>query len=101
MESYENKVLPEKGPMAEYQYWQDCETGLTMLVEQLKMPIVKRILVLLEQAFSPIASSFRSCQTELWKRYVEARDSNKFIQTLLRYFKVKILKAIHFNILKC
>jgi len=90
MESYESKVSPEKGPIAEYQYWQDCETRLTMLVEQVKMPIVKRILALLEQALSPIASTFHFYQTELWKRYVEARDNNKFIQTLLRYFKVKI-----------
>lgn len=59
-----------------------------MLVEQLKMPIVKRILALLEQALSPITSSFHYYQTELWKHYVEARDNNKFIQTLLRYFKV-------------
>lgn len=90
MESYESKVLLGKGPIAVHQYWQDCETGLTMLVEQLKMPIVKRILALLEQAISPIASNFHYFQTELWKHYVEARDNNKFIQTLLRYFKVKI-----------
>jgi len=90
MESYESKIPPGKGPIAEYQYWEDCETGLTMLVEQVKMPIVKRILALLEQALSSIASSFHFYQTELWKRYVEARDNNKFVQTLLRYFKVKI-----------
>ncbi|KYN03638.1 Dynein heavy chain 10, axonemal, partial [Cyphomyrmex costatus] len=88
MESYENKVLIGKGPIAVHQYWQDCETGLTMLVEQLKMSIVKRILALLEQAISPIASSFHVFQTELWKHYVKARDNNKFIQTLLRYFKL-------------
>ncbi|KYQ51703.1 Dynein heavy chain 10, axonemal [Trachymyrmex zeteki] len=88
MESYESKVLLGKGPIAVHQYWQDCETGLTMLVEQLKMPIVKRILALLEQAISPIASNFHYFQTELWKHYVEARDNNKFIQTLLRYFKL-------------
>lgn len=88
MESYINKAIPEKGPIAVYQYWQDCETGFTMLVEQLKMPVVKRILALLEQIRSPIASSFQFFQTELWKHYIEARDNNKFIQTLMRYFKV-------------
>lgn len=68
-----------------------------MLVEQLKMPIVKRILDLLEQALSPIASSFHYYQTELWKHFVEARDNNKFVETLLRYFKVivKILIIIY------
>ncbi|CAL1680177.1 unnamed protein product [Lasius platythorax] len=88
MESYVSKVLPGKGPIAEYQYWQDCETGLTMLVEQLKMPIVKRIFTLLEQILSPIASSFQYFRTELWKHYIQARDNNKFIQTLMRYFKL-------------
>lgn len=85
-----SKVYPGKGPIAEYQYWQDCETGLTMLIEQLKMPIVKRILALLEQILSPIVSSFQYFQTELWKHYVKARDNNKFIQTLMRYFKVTL-----------
>lgn len=79
--------------MVDYEYWQDCETGLTMLVEQLKMPVVKRILTLLEQISSPIASSFKYYQMELWKQYVEARDSNKFMQTLLRHFKV-IMKTL-------
>lgn len=100
MESYTSKVLPERGPMVDYEYWQDCETGLTMLVEQLKMPVVKRIFVLLEQISSPIASSFHYYQTELWKQYVEARDSNKFMQTLLKYFKViiKSLIIVYFHL---
>lgn len=89
IESYASKVLPEKGPMVDCEYWQACETGLTMLVEQLKMPVMKRIPALLEQARSPIAPSFQYYYTELWKQYVEARDSNKFMQTLLRYFKVR------------
>ncbi|GAB1860436.1 Dynein heavy chain 10, axonemal [Camponotus japonicus] len=88
MELYVSKAFPGKGPIAEYQHWQDCETGLTMLVEQLKMPFVKRILDLLEQIHSPIASSFQYFRTELWKHYVEARDNNKFIRTLMRYFKL-------------
>lgn len=85
--------------MVDYGYWQDCETGLTMLVEQLKMPVVKRILALLEQISSPIASSFQYYQKELWKQYVEARDSNKFMQTLLRHFKVitEASMTVHFH----
>ncbi|XP_050455387.1 dynein axonemal heavy chain 10 [Cataglyphis hispanica] len=88
MESYMNKVIPEKGLLAIYQYWQDYETGFTMLIEQLKMPIIKRILALLEKIYSPISSSFQYFQAELWKHYVEATDNNKFIQTLMRYFKL-------------
>lgn len=86
--SYVNKVPLGKGPLAEHGYWHDCETGLSMLVEQLKMPIVERILAILEKAQSPNITGFGYFQTELWKHYVEARDNNKILQTLSRYFKV-------------
>ncbi|XP_070520949.1 dynein axonemal heavy chain 10 [Cardiocondyla obscurior] len=88
IESNQNKVFWGKGPMAEHQYWENCEIRLIMLVEQLKTPIVKRILALLDQTHSPISSNFHHYQIELWNHYVEARDNNKFIQTLLRYFKL-------------
>ncbi|KYN43305.1 Dynein heavy chain 10, axonemal, partial [Trachymyrmex septentrionalis] len=101
MESYESKVPEGKGPIAVHQYWQNCETGLTMLVEQLKMPIVKRILTLLEQAGSLIASSFHDFQAELWKHYVKARDTNKFIETLLRYFKLITESDLFESISEC
>ncbi|KAG5320172.1 DYH10 protein, partial [Pseudoatta argentina] len=101
MESYEYKILPEKGPIEVHQYWQICETGLTMLVEQLKMPIVKRILALLEIAVSPVASNFHHFQSELWKHYVKARDTNKFMQTLLRYFKLITESDSFKSILEC
>ncbi|KAG7199559.1 hypothetical protein KM043_014170 [Ampulex compressa] len=88
LETYANKVPQGKGPVAECHYWQDRETGLSMLVEQLKLPMVKRILGLLNRALSSIASSFDYFQLELWRYYVEARDNNKFLQTLLRNFKL-------------
>jgi len=81
--------------MAEYEYWYEFETGLTMLIEQLKIPIAKRMLGLLDQALSPIASSFQYFQAELWSHYVEARDNNKFLHTLTRHFKV-IMKMLLF-----
>ncbi|XP_043285591.1 dynein axonemal heavy chain 10-like [Venturia canescens] len=59
-----------------------------MLVEQLKTVDVKEILSLLEESESPIASAFNFFQMELWKHYTEARDNNKFLFTVLRYFKL-------------
>jgi len=72
-----------------------------MLIEQLKIPIAKRMLGLLDQALSPIASSFQYFQEELWRHYVEARDNNKFLHTLTRHFKVimKTLLLFIFNII--
>lgn len=74
--------------MAEYDDWRERETVLSVLVEQLKTPIVKKILSILKQSLSTIGSNFDYFQKELWKYYTEARDNNKFLFTVLRYFKV-------------
>lgn len=89
MESFHTKVPQGKGPLAEIDYWQDRETGLLMLVEQLKTPIAKRILGLLNKVMSPIASNFEYFYSDLWKDYTEARDNNNFLQTIIRHFKVR------------
>lgn len=78
-----------KGPLAECDYWKERETGLLMLVEQLKAPIAKRILTLLNNVLSPFSSNFDYFYSDLWKYYSEARDNNRFLQTLLRHFKVR------------
>jgi len=72
-----------------------------MLIEQLKIPIAKRMLGLLDRTLSPIASSFQYFQQELWRHYIEARDNNKFLHTLIRHFKViiKVLLLFTFNII--
>nr|XP_034180267.1 dynein heavy chain 10, axonemal [Osmia lignaria] len=88
LESFHTKVPEDKGPLAEIEYWQDRETGLLMLVEQLKTPIAKRILGLLNRVMSPIASNFEFFYSDLWKDYTEARDNNNFLQTIIRHFKL-------------
>ena len=88
LETYKSKSPEGKGPLAEYSYWHDRETGLSMLVEQLKTSSAKEILSMLEEAQSPIALAFNWFEVELWKHYVEARDNNKFLFSVLRYFKV-------------
>ena len=84
-----------KGPLAEYDYWKDREVGLLMLVEQLKTPMAKRILHLLSNVFSPIASNFEYFYSDLWKCYSEARDNNRFLQTISRHFKVINRDLLH------
>ncbi|XP_012272400.1 dynein heavy chain 10, axonemal [Orussus abietinus] len=88
LESYSNKVPQGKGPMAEFHYWHEKETGLSLLVEQLKTDPIPRILSLLDQAQSPVAFAFDNFRVELWRFYAEARDNNKFLQTVVRYFKM-------------
>ncbi|KAK1133358.1 hypothetical protein K0M31_011173 [Melipona bicolor] len=88
LESFQTKVQLGKGPLAECDYWKDREVGLLMLVEQLKTPMAKRILHLLSNVSSPIASNFEYFYSDLWKCYSEARDNNRFLQTILRHFKL-------------
>ncbi|KOX73523.1 Dynein heavy chain 10, axonemal, partial [Melipona quadrifasciata] len=76
LESFQTKVPLGKGPLAECDYWKDREVGLLMLVEQLKTPMAKRILHLLSNVSSPIASNFEYFYSDLWECYSEARDNN-------------------------
>nr|XP_031841739.1 dynein heavy chain 10, axonemal [Nomia melanderi] len=88
LESFQTKTVQGKGPLAECSYWQDRERGLLMLVEQLKTPMARRILGLLNKVLSPIASNFEFFYADLWKYYAEARDNDRFLQTVIRHFKV-------------
>ncbi|XP_076380407.1 dynein heavy chain at 89D [Megalopta genalis] len=88
LESFQTKVVQGNGPLAECSYWKDRETGLLMLVEQLKTPMARRILGLLNKVLSPIATNFEFFYTDLWKYYSEARDNDRFLQTISRHFKI-------------
>ncbi|KAI4497256.1 hypothetical protein M0802_007740 [Mischocyttarus mexicanus] len=88
LESYINKSPEGKGPIAEYHYWHERETGLSILVEQLKIPIIQRMFKLLNIILSPIPSAFKHFKNELWKHYNEARDNTKFLLTIMRHFKL-------------
>lgn len=89
MNSFTNKVPNGNGPMAEYNYWFDRENGLSILVEQLKTEIVKRIFSLLNKAKSQIPSGFNYYRTDLLKLFHEASDNVKFLYTISRHFKVR------------
>ncbi|KAK2587900.1 hypothetical protein KPH14_003996 [Odynerus spinipes] len=88
LESYIEKVPEDKGPIAEYHYWRERETGLSILVEQLKTPVVHKMLKLLNMVLSPIPSAFNHFKNELWRYYNEARDNTKFLCTIMRHFKL-------------
>lgn len=88
LDQYLNKLPQGKGPIAEFEYWHDRETGLSMLVEQLKKASAKKILSILQRVESPVISGFTWSEIELWKNYTHARDNKKFLDTVLRYFKL-------------
>lgn len=78
-----------KTPVAEYYYWVDRETGLEPLIEQLDGPSVTRILNILHLAKSDIGYGFDNFAEDVMEVYTEAKESNKFLSTILRYFKVR------------
>nr|KAF7430111.1 hypothetical protein H0235_006509 [Vespula pensylvanica] len=88
LESYTSKVPEDKGPMAEFHYWRERQTGLSVIVEQFKNPVIQRILKLLNLTALHIASTFNHFKDELWNYYNEARDNTKFLSTIKRHFEL-------------
>lgn len=83
----------DEGPMAEYDYWHDREIGLGVLVEQLKHSSVTAVLKVLNEAQSPKAVALSDIKGDVLRYYIEARDNDKFLYTVLRYFKVRLVKS--------
>ncbi|KAJ2948630.1 hypothetical protein O0L34_g7885 [Tuta absoluta] len=77
-----------QGPMAEYMYWRERDAELSLLVEQLKQPMVVKILSLLEKAESTYFEGFQHYKEILIEQYNLAGDNLKFLSTLTRFFKV-------------
>ena len=76
-----------KGPLAEIDFWKERNSALSAIYEQLKLPVVQEILVVLKAANSPSYSNFEYHRSELNKYYLEAKDNVKFLSTLERHFK--------------
>lgn len=81
----------DEGPMAEYDFWHQREITLGVLVEQLKHRSVMTVLKVLNEARSSKADSFNIIKGDVLRSYIEARDNDKFLYTVLRYFKVRIV----------
>lgn len=78
-------------PVDEYKDWHEREISLGMLVEQLKYPLITTVLNVLDRAGSLRAAAFTTMKNDVLHSYIEARDNDKFLSTVLRHFKVIIL----------
>lgn len=76
------------GPVAEFDYWHERQTAVSVLVEQLKKPKFLRICGILNKGRSDIFAGFQSFREDLQKFYSEARDNVKFLSVVLRHFKI-------------
>ncbi|XP_041985040.1 dynein axonemal heavy chain 10 [Aricia agestis] len=75
------KTKEGEGPVAEYKYWRERDAEISLLVEQLKQPMVVKILSLLK-------SGFNNYKEKLMDQYNLAGDNLKFLSTLMRFFRV-------------
>ncbi|CAG5096513.1 Similar to DNAH10: Dynein heavy chain 10 [Cotesia congregata] len=99
-----NKVLEmykfplDNGPTAICDHWHKRLISLSILVENLNSPTVKKIKSILNEARSSILSAFYWFEIELWKSYTEARDNDKFLFTVSRHFKL-ITESSNFQVI--
>ncbi|NXA37419.1 DYH10 protein, partial [Eudromia elegans] len=81
------KVPQGNGPLAEIDFWRERNATLSALSEQIKLPEVKKILAVLQEAESEHFESLHSVLTDLRKHHVEALDNVRFLSTLERHLK--------------
>lgn len=87
--SYLSSFHPQgNGPLAEIDLWRERNATLSALTQQLKLPLVKKVLEVLTAANIAIVDSLQIVINELCKHHVEAVDNVRFLSTLERHLKV-------------
>ncbi|KAJ0174233.1 hypothetical protein K1T71_010379 [Dendrolimus kikuchii] len=82
------KTREGEGPVAEYRYWRERDAEISLLVEQLKQPMVVKILTLLQKSNSPYLEGFKNYKERLVEQFNLAGDNLKFLSTLMCFFTV-------------
>ncbi|KAM6964967.1 dynein axonemal heavy chain 10 [Aplochiton taeniatus] len=75
------------GPMAEIDFWRERAAILSALNEQLKLPVVKKILEVMVKADPVTVQNLDLTIHELSKYHVESVENVRFLSTLERHFK--------------
>lgn len=81
-------VLQGPGPMAEINFWQERASIFSAMSEQLKQPVVKKILEVLTKADASVVQTMEGTVVELTKYRVESDNNARYLSTLERYFMV-------------
>jgi dynein heavy chain, axonemal len=74
-------------PLGEIEFWRERTTALSALYEQINMPRVQSMILVLKLVENPQLNTFQFHFGELTKLYLEAKDNVKFLTTLERHFK--------------
>ncbi|XP_037633762.1 dynein heavy chain 10, axonemal [Sebastes umbrosus] len=86
IEVQRNKKPQAPGPLAEITFWQERASILNALSEQLKQPVVKKILEVMTKADPAIVQTLEEAFAELTKYRSESDSNLRFLRTLERHF---------------
>ncbi|XP_024909460.1 dynein heavy chain 10, axonemal-like [Cynoglossus semilaevis] len=98
IEEQQNKKPQAPGPMAEIAFWQERASILCALSEQLKEPMVKKIMLEMTKADAAIVQTLEGTVAELNKYRVESDDNLRFLSTLERHF-MNLATGSHFGVI--
>ncbi|XP_069565682.1 dynein axonemal heavy chain 10 [Brachyistius frenatus] len=73
-------------PMAEISFWQERASVLCTLSEQLKQPVIKKILEVMTKVDQGVVHTLEGVVAELTRYRLEADDNMRFLKTLERHF---------------
>ncbi|XP_067862341.1 dynein axonemal heavy chain 10 [Heptranchias perlo] len=82
-----SKIPQGNGPLAEIDFWRERNATLSALMEQLKLPVVKKIIDFVSKVDQGLIQNLNLIVTDLTKYHVEAADNVRFLSTLERHFK--------------
>ncbi|XP_048858906.1 dynein axonemal heavy chain 10 [Brienomyrus brachyistius] len=87
IEEQQKKKPQAPGPMAEIDFWRERAAVLSALNEQLKMPVVRKVLDAVNLANPVVMQNLELTMLDLGKLHVEAVENVRFLSTLERHFK--------------
>uniref|UniRef100_A0A3Q1G9E8 Dynein axonemal heavy chain 10 n=1 Tax=Acanthochromis polyacanthus TaxID=80966 RepID=A0A3Q1G9E8_9TELE len=86
IEEQQNTKPQAPGPMAEIVLWQEHASVLGALSEQLKQPVVEKILEVMTKADTSVIQTLNGTIAELTKYCLESENNVSFLKTLERHF---------------
>ncbi|XP_028911199.1 dynein heavy chain 10, axonemal isoform X3 [Ornithorhynchus anatinus] len=86
------------GPLAEIEFWRERSATLSALTEQTKLPVVKKVLEVIQDAESMLIVNLQPVLADLSKYHLEASDNVRFLSTVERHFK-NLTHGTGFNVI--
>ncbi|KAM6931388.1 dynein axonemal heavy chain 10 [Xenentodon cancila] len=85
LEEQQSKIPQAPGPIAEIALWQERASVLSTFKDQLKKPVVQKILAVISQKNAGVIDNHEIMVTELTKYHSEVEDNLCFLKTLERH----------------